>query len=195
MNRDKIQVFFEKNVRDEGLYQHSVRVATIAYEIGECLGIDKDALYCYGLLHDIGKIRGSSGLRHAYDGYIILNQLDYCDRSDICLTHSFPAKIIESYAGKNDCSGNEYNFIKTYIENKNYDIYDKVIQVCDAIAGRLECKILEISMIDVAFKYGVNKFTVDLWKAYFSIFNEISERLGVSIYAIISEDVKGYDFY
>lgn len=53
-NRSTIQNFFDRNVKDINLYQHSARVASIAYEIGEGLGIDKNALYCYGLLHDIG---------------------------------------------------------------------------------------------------------------------------------------------
>lgn len=126
---------------------------------------------------------------------MILNRMDICDRSDICLTHSFPVKIIECYMGKNDCTESEYKFIKNYIENKTYDIYDKVIQICDAIAGATGCKIIEINMVDVAFKYKVNEFTVDLWKAYFDIFNEISVKLGRNIYSVISEKVKGYDFY
>lgn len=195
MNRNKIHEFFEDNVKDEQLYRHSMRVATVASEIGKFIGMDKELLYNCGLLHDIGKVKGSNGLRHIYDGYVLLQNLDICDRYDICLTHSFPNKKIESYMGKNDCTYDEYLFIKNFIEKKTYDDYDKIIQLCDAIAGASGCKIIELSMIDVALKYNVNKNTVDSWKAYFDIYEEINKKIGRNVYSIITEDVKGYDYY
>ena len=44
----------------------------------------------------------------------------------ICLTHSFPYKDVRAYNGKNDCNEEETLFIKEYLENTEYDDYDRL---------------------------------------------------------------------
>lgn len=192
---DKNLVFhyFKRKVRDPKLYQHSIRVAEVAYHIGKYLDVDEDRAYCYGLLHDIGKTSGSSGLRHTYAGYKQLCNLNIIDRPDICLTHSFPLKNAASYMGENDCTEEEYGFVKNYIDNCEYSLFDRIIQLADAIAGADGCMILEISMVKVALKYKVNDYTIDSWKEYFRIYDDIEKLLGNNVYSVLNQKVQGYN--
>lgn len=52
----------------------------------------------------------------------------------VCLTHSFPVKDIEADIGKKDITIKEYEFLKKYLESIEYDDYDKLIILCDALA-------------------------------------------------------------
>lgn len=193
IDRSLIFKYFTQNVHDSKIYNHSIRVAEVAYNISRYLDVDENKIYCYGLLHDIGKITGSKGLRHVYAGYKILCEDNIIDRPDICLTHSFPLKRAESYMGENDCTEEEYHFIKNYIENIEYNLYDRIIQLSDAIAGSDGCMILEISMVKVAFKYKVNDHTINSWKEYFKIYDEIEKMLGVNVYSVLDQKVEGYN--
>ena len=67
-------------------------------------------------------------MRHIYAGYLFMISLGYDDSARICLTHSFPYKNIGAYNGQNDCSEEETEYIKNYIDMLEYNDYDKLIQ-------------------------------------------------------------------
>ena len=117
---------------------HSKTAALCAKEIAEhCDNIDIDTAYVFGLLHDIGRREGVTDMRHIIDGYHFMTSLGYDECARICLTHSFPYKDIHSYNGQKDCTAEETEFIKSFLDNIEYDDYDRLIQLCDALAQSL----------------------------------------------------------
>ena len=50
--------------------------------------LDADQAFVLGLLHDIGRRGGPSGLRHSLDGYRYLLVQGFPGAARICLTHS-----------------------------------------------------------------------------------------------------------
>lgn len=182
-------------VKDTRLISHSINVAKASEIIAKNLKLDSDLAYCYGLFHDIGKSQGGKGLNHTYLGYKFLMNNKIIDKPDICLTHSFPLKNVDCYLGENDCTMQEYEFLKEYISKVEYTIYDRIIQLSDAIAGSDGFMILEISMVKVAMKYNINAHTKYLWQAYFDVYNEIEKLVNTNIYSLLNEKVSGYNSY
>ena len=112
------------------------RVAAQAAEriAGCCSGLEPEAAYVLGLLHDIGRRYGVTGLRHIIDGHNYLQGLGYGDAARISLTHSFPLRDICAFSGRNDCSPEETALIIHYLHTATYDDYDALIQLCDYLA-------------------------------------------------------------
>lgn len=103
----------------------------------------------------------------------------------ICLTHSFNCKDIRTCFGKLDCTEEEYNFVKNYIEDIEYDDYDKLIQLCDALALPSGFWLLEKRMIDVALRHGIHEHIIDKWKDTFKTKQYFEEKMGRSIYSLL----------
>ena len=74
---------------------HSIKVAEIAERLAEKLNADKDKAYVFGLLHDIGRRVGVTGIRHIIDGYNFLQQLGYDDVARYCITHSYEQDLMK----------------------------------------------------------------------------------------------------
>lgn len=91
-----------------------------------------EAAFVMGLLHDIGRQEGVSGLRHAIDGYTFLARLGYERAARICLTHSFQLKAVGAVSGALDCTPEELDFIERFLRALEYDD-DRLIQLCDAL--------------------------------------------------------------
>lgn len=87
------------------------------------------------LLHDIGRKFGVRHLGHVYDGYVYMKSLGYDEVAKICLTHSFNNHTIDEYIGKFDVTDEELTIIKTELAKTIYDEYDRLIQLCDCLAG------------------------------------------------------------
>ena len=63
-------------------------------------------------------------------------------------------------------------FMKNFVENAVYDDYDRLVQLCDALAMPTGFCLLGKRFVDVTLRYGVHPFTVDRWipcsfKAFF----------------------------
>ncbi|MEE1170746.1 MAG: hypothetical protein U0K87_00145 [Ruminococcus sp.] len=99
-------------------------------------------------------------MRHIIDGYRFMTSLGCDDCAQICLTHSFPYKDILSYNGQNDCTAEETEFIKSFIENTKYDDYDKLIQLCDDL-------------------------TIPKWKAFLELKDYFDKKTETDIYKLI----------
>lgn len=166
--------------------RHSIYVGRAAQNIAKnCSGMDADAALVLGMLHDIGRRYGVSSMRHAIDGYNFLMGEGYPMAARICMTHSFPLKDINAVFGKWDCSKEEFDFASKYIDEIVFDDYDRLLQLCDAIALPDGFVLMEKRMMDVALRHGVNKYTVPQWKATFEIKNYFEKISGKSIYSML----------
>jgi hypothetical protein len=170
---------------------HSLYVGKAAELIAkEDKELDGNTAYVLGLLHDIGRRYGVTSMRHSIDGYKFAIEKGYNLLARICITHSFPYQNIDAIFGKWDCSDEEYKFVKDYLDNINLSAYDKLIQLCDALALPTGYCLMEKRMLDVAMRHGVNEYTIEKWKATFEIQKYFEERIGKSIYSILPNVVE-----
>jgi hypothetical protein len=152
--------------------------------------LDGNVAFALGMLHDIGRRYGVTSMRHSIDGYKFATEKGYNLWARICITHSFPYKNIDAVFGKWDCSEEEYRFVKGYLDSIELSAYDKLIQLCDALALPTGYCLMEKRMLDVALRHGVNEYTVEKWKATFEILKYFEERIGKSIYSILPNVVE-----
>lgn len=181
------KLLYEAELRNPGDWiGHSKNAAFCAKAIAEhCDNLDSDSAYVFGLLHDIGRREGVTDMRHIIDGYNFMISLDYNFCTRICLTHSFPYKDIRSYNGQNDCTAEETEFIKTFIKNTEYNDYDKLIQLCDALALPNGATYIEKRLVDVVMRRGFNVLTIPKWKAFLDLKDYFDKKTGTDIYKLI----------
>ena len=166
--------------------QHSYSVANNARLIAQKVhGMQQDKAYVMGLLHDIGRRVGVTGILHIFDGYDYLMGLGEPDLARICLTHSFPGKDVNSFFGKYDCSKEQVDFLKAYLEKTEFDDYDILIQLCDAISLPNGACIMEKRFVDVALRHGLNDFTLEKWKAFMGTKAHFDNLCGCNIYELL----------
>ena len=137
------------------------------------------------MLHDIGRRFGVTDMKHIIDGYRFMKSLDYDDCARICLTHSFPYKDILSYNGQNDCTAEETEFITSYLKRTDYDDYDRLIQLCDALAFPDGATYIEKRLVDVVLRRGFNNLTISKWKAFLKLKDYFDAKSGQDVYKII----------
>lgn len=147
--------------------------------------LEEEPAFILGLLHDIGRREGRQGIRHIIAGYNYLTNLGHHDAARVCLTHSFPVKEMDSILGKKDMSVEEFAFTAKYISETEYTNYDRLIQLCDALALPSGYCLLEKRLIDVTLRLGTNKYTVAKWKVYFKIKADFEREIGSSIYSLL----------
>ena len=115
---------------------HSRVVAHCAERIAEeCGDMDSDKAYVLGLLHDIGRKLCVRHLGHVSDGYSYMMSMGYDEVARICLTHSFHNQTTDEYIGKFDVNEEELGMIQNALKEVVMDEYDRLIQLCDALAG------------------------------------------------------------
>jgi HD superfamily phosphodiesterase len=169
---------------------HGRTAARAAQTIALKCGMDGNTAYVLGLLHDIGRYEGKTGLRHVYAGYNLMNEKGYTSNARICLTHSFPNKDIKSFFGDNDCTKDETKKINKQLKRYEYDDYDRLIQLCDAISFPYGIGILEVRLVNVARRYNMlNKRTLKKWNAFFEIKTYFDHKCGVNIYNLFDEEI------
>jgi hypothetical protein len=166
---------------------HSINAGKAAELIAKnCKDLNPDVALVLGMLHDIGVRFGVSYMKHTLHGYNFAMEKGYYTLARICLTHSFNCNDIRTSFGKWDyCSEEEYNFVKNYIANIEYDDYDRLIQLCDALALPSGFCLMEKRMVDVALRHGVHEHIIDKWKATFETKKYFEEKMGKSIYSVL----------
>jgi len=165
--------------------QHSINVARAAELIAQACHMDSEKAYICGLLHDIGRRTGVCAVRHVIDGYDYCTRKGWCEVARICLTHSYPTKDIDAEIGKFDISKKQYDFIKEYLQRTEYDDFDRLIILCDALATANGFCILEKRFVDTTMRYGAFPFTVDRWQKTYEFkqyFESLAEK---SIYRLL----------
>lgn len=181
--------------------QHSRYVAQAMYTLAQVLverqpgdprfaDLDPERAFILGLLHDIGRREGVHGMRHIVDGYRFLAGEGYEAAGRVCLTHSYPDEGLIADASDWDGTPQEQEFVRSYIQSIEYDSYDRLAQLADAICMPQGFVLMEKRMVDVALRYGAQANTpirrfVRRWKAFFAIQNEIEEAIGASIYTYL----------
>lgn len=165
--------------------QHSLVAADNARRIAKKAGMDPEKAYIMGLLHDIGRRVGVTGMLHVIDGYDYMMSLGEPELAVICLTHSFAAKNVEYFEGKHDCSPAQKAFIKEFLDNHEYDDYDKLIQLCDAVSLPEGACIMEKRFVDVALRHGMQVYTTKRWRAYLELKKYFDARCGCDIYSLL----------
>ncbi|MBE5783608.1 MAG: HD domain-containing protein [Clostridiales bacterium] len=166
--------------------KHSRSVAENARLIAKkAPGMDSEKAYAMGLMHDIGRRAGFKGILHLFDGYDYMMSLGEEEIARICLTHSFPIKDVDTFFGKFDCTMEQKQFLKKYLEETCYDHYDVLIQLCDAISLPNGACIMEKRLIDVALRHGLPDFTVEKWKAFMNTKKYFDELCGCNIYTLL----------
>ena len=166
--------------------QHSLVTADNARRIAEKVpGMDPEKAYIMGLLHDIGRREGVTGMLHLIDGYDYLMAMGEPELAVICLTHSFASQNIEHFEGKHDCTPVQKAFIKDFVENRIYDDYDKLIQLCDALSLPEGACIMEKRFVDVALRYGVRDYTTTRWRAYLELKKYFDTLCDCDVYTLL----------
>jgi len=171
--------------------KHSKYVARAARSIAYKLkGVNPEYAFVLGLLHDIGRKDGDMNMKHIIIGYNYLSSLGYDKAARICLTHTFASKEINSIYGKWDCSESEINFIKQYIDNTEYDIYDKLIQLCDSFSMSSGYLLIEKKMVNSIIRHGMNEKNINRLKANLKLKNYFDKQIGESVYNLLPGIVK-----
>lgn len=166
--------------------EHSMYVGKAAELIAQnCSNLNPEQAYISGLLHDIGRRFGVTSMRHSIDGYNFLYQMGYHLPARICITHSFPYKNSKAVFGKWDCCDDEFKFVDQFLNKIEFDDYDKLIQLCDALALPSGFCLIEKRMIDVALRHGLNEYIVTKWKETFQIQKYFEEYMGKSLYSVL----------
>lgn len=165
---------------------HSHNVALAAQAIAEHIsGMNAGAAYILGLLHDIGRQEGWTNMRHVLDGYRFMDNVGHTDSARICLTHSFAIQHVHAHAGQWDCTEEEVQFLADRLAQVTYTDFDRLIQLCDALALPSGFCLLEKRLVDVALRHGINEYTLPRWKATFDLQAYFDELIGRSIYAVL----------
>lgn len=163
---------------------HSRLVARCAQAIAGACGLDRERAYVLGLLHDIGRDEGVYDLYHVWRGWSRMNVLGYGEVARVCLTHSFQLQDVASYMGRHDVSAEQLAQLKTALAAVEYDDYDKLIQLCDTLAGT-RYMVLEQRMVDVALRYGLAPKTLDKWRATLALKAAFDARCGKDLYELL----------
>jgi hypothetical protein len=124
-------------------------------------------------------------MRHIIDGYQIMADDGYPAVARICLTHSFAVQQIGAASGTWDCSRSERDFVAAYLAEIVYDDYDRLFQLCDALALPTGFCLLETRFVDVVLRYGFNALTLEKWRATLAIKRAFEAQIGCSIYDLL----------
>lgn len=162
---------------------HSRVAASCAEKIAAAAGMDGERAYILGLLHDIGRKFGVKHLGHVYDGYHYMMELRYPDAARICLTHSFSRPTLDVYIGKRDISGEQQTELQDLLDALEFDDYDRLIQLCDCLAGAGGVMDMEARMTDVKHRYG--SYPQEKWDANMELKRRFEEKMGKSVYEVV----------
>ncbi|HDR6287466.1 phosphohydrolase [Bacillus cereus] len=177
-------------------FEHSLHVAhatenIIIELIKKGYKLDADIAYNAALLHDIGRYKGfTKSVIHSYDGYMYMNDLGYTGNAVICVTHSFPCK------NEHIDIAAEWSLVPDHMrsllveilnEHCNYDLYNKVITLCDALADADGFTTLERRLISVGLRHGTTSHTSLHWKGFYAIKKELEALIGKSIYTVLPD--------
>ena len=166
---------------------HSRVTARCAERIAQaCPGMDDGKAYIMGLLHDIGRKFGVKHLGHVYDGWKYMSELGYDEAARICLTHSFNGRSLDDYIGKFDTTQEELKLIQDALKSAAMDEYDRLIQLCDSLAGSEGVLDIEERMNDVKRRYG--SYPQQKWDNNIRLKEHFEEKMGKDIYAVVEKD-------
>lgn len=167
--------------------RHCLTAAHCAEKIASACGdMDPEKAYILGLLHDIGRKYGVRHLGHVSDGFSYMTRLGYDEVARVCLTHSFNNHTVDEYIGKFDTSDEELELIKTELAKVSYDEYDRLIQLCDSLAGADGVLDIEERMGDVKCRYG--SYPQAKWDSNINLMHYFEKKMSKNIYVVCEKD-------
>lgn len=171
-----------------GPWGNHCRVAAhCAEKIAQACGdMDGEKAWILGLLHDIGRKFGARHLGHVSDGYSYMMSLGYDEAAQICLTHSFHNQTTEGYIGRFDTTQEETKLIEDRLKTVEMDDYDKLIQLCDSLAGAEGVLDIEERMGDVKRRYGA--YPQEKWDSNLNLLKYFEKKTGRDIYSVVEKD-------
>lgn len=166
--------------------KHSLNVGIAARNIARLVpGMDENKAYVLGMLHDIGRRIGIVNIpRHVYAGYVYAMEKGWPEVARICMTHSYP--LMQKEFDQPPASAEE-EAIRDYIAQCEADGYDKLIQLCDALATDYGFVILEKRFVDVIRRYGIMENYIKGWDVTFDIKAAFEQQMGCSIYDVLPD--------
>ena len=181
------QVLAEAHRANPGPWaDHSRYVALACRNIAEkCPHLDGELAYLYGLLHDIGRYAGVTSEKHLLDGYRYCMSRGWEKAAQICISHAFMVKDINTSIGIFDMSPEDKGFMTEFVRDAVYDDYDRLVQLCDALALSTGFCLLEKRFVDVTLRYGIHPATLDRWRAVLDIKKHFEEIMGGSVYVCL----------
>lgn len=172
--------------KNDNWITHCICVGNSAGKIAQKLNLDEDFAKTLGYIHDIGKRNGfNHKMKHEISGYNYILDLGYDkEYASICITHSFLNNDINCVAGGVISKDTyKYDFMKEYVENHEYTIYEKIINLCD-----LMCKYnnmtLEKRIVEIMLRRGCHENTVYHITEAQKLKQEIDKMLGCSVYSL-----------
>ena len=151
-----------------------------------CDDLDSEKAYILGLLHDIGRKFGIRHLGHVSDGYSYMMELGYDEVARVCMTHSFNDGTTKNYVGKYDTTFEEFQLIENTLNSIELDEYDKLIQLCDALAGSDCIMNVEDRMNDVKRRYGF--YPQDKWDRNIYLMKYFETKMNKELYSAINKE-------
>ncbi len=167
-------------------FDHSCYVAQACENIAKrCPHLDCTDAYIYGILHDIGRYAGITSERHLLDGYRYCKARGWDKAAQICISHAFMIQDISSSIGVFDMPDADKAFMAQFLKNAVYDDYDRLVQLCDALAMPTGFCLLEKRFVDVAIRYGIRPVLAERWKAVLDIKAYFEGIIGCSVYDLL----------
>lgn len=171
--------------------QHSYLVAQGAACIAARLsGGDAEKAFALGLLHDIGKARDYRGKKHALEGYRLLMEQGYSAAAYAALTHDFPVKAFDIHRQEALLTDEEVEFVVSVLDPYDYTLFDRIVQVCDAISMPQGFVLMEKRMMTAVLRYGLSESMKQIIHAAYKNMAFIEERLGCSVYAVLPQVIE-----
>ena len=182
------RIIKEAEAINPGPWGDHCRVAAHCAEriAARCEGMNPDKAYVVGLLHDIGRRFGGRHLGHVADGFSYMMSLGYDEVARICLTHSFNNQSMDGYIGKIDTTEEELALIQTELAKITMDDYDRLIQLCDALAGAEGVLDIEERMGDVKRRYGY--YPEDKWNINLELKKWFEDRMHADLYVVVDKE-------
>ncbi len=162
---------------------HSRIAAQCAEKIAAAVGMDSEKAYVLGLLHDIGRKFGVYHMPHIYNGWRWMRELGYDSAARVCLSHSFSTPDFSTYIGKHDLPEVQIREIEELLREMIYDDYDRLIQLCDCLAGSDGVVDMEERMLDVKRRYG--EYPQKKWDNNMALKGYFEAKCGRNIYDVV----------
>lgn len=162
---------------------HSLYVAAARTLAEHHPDLDPEQAYIYGSVHDIRRRAGVHDLRHILDGYHDLTGQGFEQAARICMTHSFPLQDVDAEAGVWNCTADEKALVVSCLGPVTFNEYDRLLQLCDALALPSGFCLLEKRFVDVVRRPGFNARTLQKWEAWLTLGRSFSQVVGGSVYA------------
>jgi hypothetical protein len=112
--------------------------------------------------------------------------MGYDEVAKICLTHSFNNQTTDEYIGKFDTTAEELRLIQEELAKIAMDDYDRLIQLCDSLAGAEGVMDIEERMGDVKRRYG--SYPQDKWNCNLALKDYFEEKMGKDIYDVVDKE-------